>query len=143
MASEEEMLREFELIQGIVERQAENSFRIKGWTVTLVVVAIVFRTDDFQLFGAFIPLLGFWGLDAYFLRQEKIYRRLYDWVRKNRPNNDSRQFDLNASRFDDQVDRVPLTMLSPTLIAFYGTITVLLAVYSVIVFTTNGGQILG
>lgn len=143
MASEEEMLREFELIQGIIERQAENSFRIKGWTVTLVVVAIIFRTNDFQLFGAFIPLIGFWGLDAYFLRQEKMYRRLYSWVRENRPDNDSRQFDLDASRFDDQIDRVPTTMFSRTLLTFYGTITILLAVYSVVVFTTNGGQILG
>jgi hypothetical protein len=143
MEPEEAMFREFELIQDVIERQANNSFRIKGWTVTLVVVALIFRTNDFQLFGAFIPLIGFWGLDAYFLQQEKQYRMLYDWVRENRPENDDRRFDLDASRFEDCVRGVPGMMRSPTLLAFYGSIGVLLALYSIVVFSVNGGSVLG
>lgn len=141
--TDEAMLREFELIQEVIERQANNSFRIKGWTVTLVVVALIFRTNDFQLFGAFIPLIGFWGLDAYFLRQEKQYRLLYDWVRENRPETDDRRFDLDASRFESRVDGVFSTMASPTLLAFYGSIGVLLALYAYVVFQVNGGSVLG
>lgn len=139
----EDMHREFELIQDIIERQANNSFKIKGWTVTLVVVAIIFRTRDFQLFGAFIPLLGFWGLDACFLRQEKMYRKLYEWVRKNRPESDEHKFDLDASRFEDKVNSVARTMGSPTLLWFYAPIAILLILYSAVVFYMNGGQVLG
>lgn len=143
MSDEEDMIQEFELIQGIVDRQADNSFKIKGWTVALVVVATVFRSNDVQIFVAFIPLLGFWGLDAYFLRQEKMYRELYEWVRENRPETDSHRFDLDASRFEDEVPGIPSTMLSPTLRWFYGSIGVLLVLYSAIIFYMNGGQILG
>lgn len=141
--TDEETLRELELIQGVIERQANNSFRIKGWTVTLVVVALIFRTNDFQLFGAFIPLVVFWGLDAYFLQQERQYRMLYDWVRENRTDTDDRRFDLDASRFEDRVDDIQGMMLSRTLLAFYGSIGVLLAIYAVVVFSMNGGSVLG
>lgn len=141
--ADEATLRELELIQGVVERQANNSFRIKGWTVALVVVALVFRTNDFQLIGAFLPLLVFWGLDAYFLRQERQYRLLYDWVRENRPDSDDRRFGLDASSFEDSVDGVPRTMFSHTLLAFYGSIGVLLALYSVILISVNGVSGLG
>lgn len=141
--TDEPTLREFELIQEVVDRQANNSFRIKGWTVTLVVVALIFRTNDFQLFGAFLPLLVFWALDAYFLRQERLYRMLYDWVRVNRTKNDDHWFDLDASRFEDRVDGVPRTMFSHTLLAFYGSIGTLLALYSIVVFWVNGVSVLG
>lgn len=141
--NKEAMFKEFEFIQEIIERQAENSFRIKGWTVTLVVVAIVFRTSDFQLFGAFIPLIGFWGLDAYFLRQEKMYRRLYEWVRKNRPETEDRKFELDASRFKSDVDGIGKIMISPTMFWFYGSITLLLILYAAIIFSQNGGSIFG
>lgn len=143
MASKEEMFKEFDIIQEIIERQANNSFRIKGWTIALVVVALVFRNHDFQLLVAFIPLLGFWGLDAYFLCQEKRYRNLYDWVRENRLDTDKYLFDLDTSRISNQVDGTLRTMISPTLIGFYGSIGVLLILYTVIVVSMNGGIALG
>lgn len=143
MSEREDLLREFELIQRVIERQADNSFKIKGWTVTLIVVAIVFRTNDFQLIGAFVPLLAFWGLDAYFLRQEKMYRELYDWVRENRPENQDHSFDLDATRFEDEVEGLISTMRTPTLLWFYLPIAILLTLYTVFVFITNGGGVYG
>jgi hypothetical protein len=140
---DEATLRELELIQEVIERQANNSFRIKGWTVTLIVVALIFRTNDIQLFGAFLPLLVFWALDAYFLRQERQYRLLYDWVREIRPDTDEEQFNLDTSRFDNQVEGVSQTMVSNTLAAFYGSIGALLMLYSILSFTVNGGSLLG
>lgn len=143
MASKEDMFQEFKLIQNVIERQADNSFKIKGWTVTLVVVALIFRTEDFQVIAAFLPLIGFWGLDAYFLRQEKKYRKLYNWVRDNRPDDDSRLFDLDASRFEDEVASVSETMLTPSLLGFYGIIGVLLLIYTLAVIQFNGVSVLG
>ena len=61
------MLKEIEIIQDIIKRMAFNSFLIKGWTVTLVAVTLLLRGSKYQVFIAYIPLLVFWFLDAYFL----------------------------------------------------------------------------
>ncbi len=78
------MLKEVEIIQEIIKRMAFNSFLIKGWSVTLVVAALLLKGNQYQVLIAFIPLLVFWYLDAYFLWQERMYRKLYMWVVKNR-----------------------------------------------------------
>ena len=73
-----------EFIQGVVNRLAANSFQLKGWGVVLV-AAIFFllgRGGPLKLVAiAWIPVLFFWGLDGYFLRQERLFRALYDHVR--------------------------------------------------------------
>ncbi|MBW8004043.1 MAG: hypothetical protein FVQ80_18960 [Planctomycetes bacterium] len=75
----EYMLKEIEIIQDIIKRMAFNSLMIKGWAITLVVVSLLLKgTDKYQIWIAFIPLLVFWFLDAYFLWQERLYRELYD-----------------------------------------------------------------
>ncbi|WP_396611470.1 hypothetical protein ACH9L7_14875 [Haloferax sp. S1W] len=140
---EEHMYQEFEMIQNIIDRQASNSFKIKGWTVTLVVVALLFRTSNFQLFGAVLPLIGFWGLDAFYLRQECKYRELYNWVRLNRPDSREHLFDLDASRFDDEIKPFTRMMFSTTLVLFYGMIALLLIGFSIVTIQTNGGLTLG
>ena len=65
----EYMLKEVDIIQEIIRRMAFNSFMIKGWAITLVVVALLLKGTEYQVWIAFIPLLAFWFLDAYFLWQ--------------------------------------------------------------------------
>ena len=88
MATQEEvkefMLKEVDIIQEIIKRMAHNSFLIKGWTITLVVATLLLKGNKAQAFITFIPLIGLWYLDAYFLRQERLYRKLYSWVVANR-----------------------------------------------------------
>lgn len=143
MVSEESMLKELQMIQDIIERQADNSFKIKGWTVTLVVVALIFRTNNFQLLAVTVPLIGFWGLDAYYLRQEKKYRMLYKWAIENRPDNEKRLFDMDASRFDEQVAGTVEMMTTVSLLAFYGIIGILVILYAYVVISLNGGMLIG
>lgn len=73
-----------ELIQAVVTRLAGNSFTAKGWSITLIaaIVALSSRTSQpgFVIVGL-LPALCFWGLDAYYLRQERLFRKLYDAVR--------------------------------------------------------------
>ena len=70
----EYMLKEIDIIQDIIKRMAFNSFIIKGWTITLVVVSLLLKgTEKYQVWIAFIPLVVFWFLNAYFLRQERMY----------------------------------------------------------------------
>ena len=125
------MLKEIEIIQDIIKRMAFNSFMIKGWTITLVVVALLLKGADYQVWIAFIPLLVFWFLDAYFLWQERMYRGLYEWVINNRLNTDEYLFDMNACRFKDKVQSRFRIMFSITLGWFYGAIAILIVIYSV------------
>jgi type IV secretory pathway TrbL component len=58
---------EIKIIQDIIKRMAFNSFMIKGWAITLVIVTLLLRGNKYQVLIAFIPLLifGFWMLIFY------------------------------------------------------------------------------
>ena len=137
----EYMLKEIDIVQDIIKRMAFNSFMIKGWAITLVVVALLLKGAKHQVLIAFIPLLVFWFLDAYFLWQERMYRRLYDWVISNRLKTDEHLFDMNAYRFKDEVQSKCRIMFSITLGWFYGSIAILTVIYTVFLFLSqNGGN---
>jgi len=133
------MIKEIEIIQDIVKRMAFNSFMIKGWTVTLVAVTLLLRGSKYQVLIAFIPILVFWFLDAYFLWQERLYRRLYNWVIKNRMDTDEYLFDMNAYRFKNEEQSKLRIMFSITLGWFYGSIFILTLIYAIYVFLQKEG----
>ena len=136
----EYMLKEIDIVQDIIKRMAFNSFIIKGWAITLVVATLLLKGTELQVLIAFIPLLGFWVLDAYFLWQERMYRKLYDWVISNRLKTDEHLFDMNAYRFKDEVQSICRIMVSITLRWFYGPIAVLIIIYyAVILFNLPKG----
>jgi hypothetical protein len=73
-----------EMIQTIVTRMAGNSFLVKGWTVTIVAALVALAAKEAETrfaLVALLPTLSFWGSDAYYLRYERLFRRLYDDVR--------------------------------------------------------------
>ena len=125
------ILKEIEVIQGIIKRMAYNSLAIKTWTVILVVVALLTREAKVQTFAVFVPLIVLWFLDAYYLWQERMYRKLYNWVIRNRWNTDEYLFDMNAYRFRAEIQSPLRIMFSLTLGWFYGSIAVLVLVYCV------------
>lgn len=72
-----------EMIQGIINRMAGNSFALKGWAVTLIAGILVLAdkdTDKIYIFIAVVPVLFFWVLDSYYLLQERLFRALYKKV---------------------------------------------------------------
>jgi hypothetical protein len=111
---------------------------IKGWAITLVVVALLLKGAKYQVLIAFIPLLVFWFLDAYFLWQERMYRKLYNWVISNRLKTEEHLFDMNAYRFKDTIQSRFRIMFSITLGWFYCSIAVLVIIYGLILFTKGG-----
>lgn len=77
-------LKHLEFIQGIITRMANNSFMLKGWAVTLVAgIFALSSKDSDQLYSiiSIIPVIAFWGLDSYYLLQERLYRSLYNKVK--------------------------------------------------------------
>ena len=133
------MLKEIEIIQDIIKRMAFNSFMIKGWTITLVALTLLLKGSKYQVLIAFLPLVVFWFLDAYFLWQERLYRRLYEWVIQNRLQTDEYLFDMNAYRFKHKEQSILRIMFSITLGWFYGSIFILTLIYAIYVFLQKGG----
>jgi hypothetical protein len=62
----------------------------------------------------------FWGLDACFLRQERLLRGLYDQVRRRNPAVEP--FAMNAAAYAAGVPSWRRTLLAPTLAPFYGPV---------------------
>jgi len=133
----EYMLKEIDIIQDIIKRMAFNSFMIKGWAITLVVITLLLKGTGHQIWIAFIPLLVFWFLDAYFLCQERMYRKLYEWVINNRLRTEEYLFDMNAYRFKEKVQPIARIMFSITLGWFYGCIAILIIIYALVVLITK------
>lgn len=126
MGDDDLQTKDLEFIQSIIDRLANNSFKIKGWSITLIVVVLLFRTRDLHLLVAFIPLFGFWILDAYYLKLERRYRSMYEDARTG--NQDRDQFEMDASEYS--VDSIPELMKSKSLVLFHGVIFILLLIYS-------------
>jgi hypothetical protein len=117
--------KEIDLIQGCINRMANNSFLLKGWLISIVAVVLALseKFPNLLLLGIIliIPLLSFWYLDAFFLRAEKMYREMYKWVLENRRlKNKEFEYDLNPKRFENKVDSLLKIMFSKTLRTFYG-----------------------
>ena len=62
-----------------------NSFQLKTWTMTLVAAIFALSSKDANkqaLVFVFIPTIGFWLLDSFYLQKEREYRILYENVTK-------------------------------------------------------------
>ena len=111
-----------QMIQAVVTRMAGNSFLVKGWSVTLVAALFALAAaggNRFFVYVAYLPAVMFWALDAYFLRQERLFRRLYDQVRK--AGDENVDFTMNIHPFN--VGTTWSVAWSRTLSLFHGTLT--------------------
>ena len=128
-------LKHLELIQGVINRFAGNSFYMKGWTVVLLsaLLVLVVREDqgDLSLLGL-LPVLVFWGIDAYFLWQERLFRALYDRVRLVDAAEIDFSMDVGVVRADPRLTWIR-ALVSRTLIPFYGALTVAVIIAWVVV----------
>ena len=118
-----------EFIQGVINRLATASFRLKGWAVVLVTALSVLMREELGGLApiALVPVLIFWGLDGYFLWQERLFRALYDHVRVLQEG--SVDFSMNVSAFRNGWKQTWIgSILSITLIMFYGALIVAIAV---------------
>ena len=90
----EELFKEIDLIQGCINRMANNSFLIKGWALSVFAGATAFTQGEnlsnlvLLVFTTIIPFICFWVLDAYYLKIERKYRAMCDERIIKRNNND-------------------------------------------------------
>lgn len=118
-------LKHLEMIQAVITRMAANSFLIKGWSLTLLAALLTLAIKEDArnlLWAALIPILGFWSLDGFFLRQERLYRKLWDKIRKETPQTEPTNFDMNASVYAKDVASPLGVIMSRTLLGFHGAL---------------------
>lgn len=111
-----------ELIQNVISRMATNSFMLKGWAVTLVAGIFVLAgkdTDKLYFLVAYIPVIVFWGLDTYYLLQERLYRSLYDKVRQIDENNIDFSLKATPEEFNSCKNSFFSCLFSKTELCFY------------------------
>lgn len=121
-------------IQNVIARMGSNSFLLKGWSVTLVAAIFALSAKDADqrfVLLAYFPVFIFWILDAFFLHQEKLFRKLYEKVAADVFSSD--QFTMDTRSVAGEVDSMWCVMISKTLAPFHGLLIgiVLFAIFGI------------
>lgn len=116
-----------QLIQSIINRMASNSFLLKGWCMTLLTALMAWGIDKNAniWIASILPLLGFWYLDAFFLKTERAYRSLYN--KAILKDETIPLFSLNPMYSGEQ-HTIWQSFFSQTLSVFYGGLIVLIII---------------
>ncbi len=112
MNGTEKVIKHLELIQVVINRMGLNSFLLKGGSIVFVITSQVtyvslfffaLKKDSVVPEEAFyvlilnagmliVLILGFWILDGFFLRKERLFQYHYDAIRKQ----DDTDFNMNV-----------------------------------------------
>lgn len=125
MKFDDQRIKHLELIQAVINRLSTNSFLLKGWTVVIVTALLSFSISEGSTTLAvftLLPLLVFWGLDGFFLWEERKYRAHYERVRigVDQPVD----FSMKASDLPDIAGSWSRSVFSKTLVPFHGIILI-------------------
>lgn len=95
-----ERIKHLEFIQAVITRQAANSFTIRGWSLTVSAAIYAYTAANLNCWLALVSLLpgvAFGWIDAYYLRQERLFRELYQDAIK--PDTEVPMFSMDTSRY--------------------------------------------
>lgn len=111
-----------EFIQNIISRMASNLFFLRGWTITLIgaLLALFSKSNNssYIIYFLIIIILVFWILDGYFLSKERLFRDLYNHVRKLKE--EEIDFSMDTREYQKlKKNTLIYAMFSDTLLVFY------------------------
>lgn len=118
-----EKIAHLNMIQDVLTRMANYSMLMKVFSLVITLGLIITSSNTVSnayLFLAYLPCAALWTLDGFFLWQERMYRKLYQAVSKT-PNSDI-NFDMNATKFINEIDEWFSTSFSKTLCLFHGVL---------------------
>jgi len=137
VTTDELRLKHLDDIGAVIGRLSHHSFIIRGWSVTLVSVllAIIGQAPRMQplILVALVPTLIFWGLDAYYLRRERLFRQLYTAVGRLLADTGSPHvelFDMNADRRRHETASFVRTLFTTHVLAIPLMLVVLIMMYA-------------
>jgi len=119
-------IKHLEFIQAIISRMNSNSFLLKGWCIGIVSAVFALAAKDANVkfcLISYFAILMFWLIDGYYLSQERKYRALYDHVASLV--GDDTDFSLDSSGCKNGNVDWPSSLLSSTLLLFYGVMAIL------------------
>lgn len=94
-------IKHLEMIQGVISRMSSNSFKLKGWAITVLSALYAYYISHSScsiLIIIFIVTLLFGVLDTYYLYLEKGFVDLYNEVRLEQKQ--STDFRIGPRKFD-------------------------------------------
>ena len=119
MNGTEKVVEHLKLTQAIINRLANNCVLVKGWSMTIILAAMVLITKHEIQCPYFVPVLliiPVWILDGYFLWQERLFRKVYGEVRVQ----SDTDFEMNPMKHRKKSKCSWLSAIfSPTLFIFY------------------------
>lgn len=136
----EKLHKEIDLIQACISRMADNCFRLKEYYISLLAVVLtVLISQEFDVITICMFLLGitvvFWGLDAFCLKMETLFRWKYEWVILKRKLGEKQYlYDLNPHNKNMWLDsekkeeRLIFFVFNRTLLPLYGIVTAVSAI---------------
>jgi hypothetical protein len=160
----EDKRKHLEFIQGIINRHNSNSFLIKGWTITVAAALYALAgtiNEPFLVLLALVPIFMFWGLDAFYLSNERCFVDLYNSVAKgsyNLPNQEVYKedfiensstnetgsiadFNMNFKKFEIWKDNSWWTVIkSKTILSFYLSLLIVTIIISILFYIFNNGK---
>lgn len=112
-----------DFIHQTITRMASNSFLIKGWSVMLTasLLAVGATVNRNVALVAILPIMVFWGLDAYYLRHERLFRALYDHVAHGGAEPPCEAFGMSTAAFRSMAPGWPATLFAPTVFWIHAT----------------------
>lgn len=129
MEAKKILIDELKMIEDIIKRMADNSFKLKNWCLTVIVVTMLFKQEINNLIPM-IPLFGFWFLDSYYLYIEREFRDLYN-IKARQFNNNTNLEQSIQSHFIFKINgnftlkKLIVVGFSKTILYFYGMILIL------------------
>ena len=102
MNTPEDRRKHLEFIQAIIARQASHAFAIKGWSLTIAAALYAYTIANLSVglaVGACLIMVPFAYLDAFYLRQERLFRELYRDAYQ--PDSTVTVYDMDTRRYLD------------------------------------------
>ena len=130
-------IKHLEMIESVIERMGQNSFALKGWTMTLVVAICAFSaagTERKFALVAIAPIIAFWFLDSFYLQKERKYRELY----KNVTAHKAEPFNMDISNITGNKTAFIKCLFSVTEWLFY--LVFIIAIIAVFIWLMFGQQ---
>lgn len=133
----ENKIKYLEFIQMIISRLNQNSFQIKGWMITIVsgLLALAANSNNrFYILIAILPVCAFWGLDAFYLQEERKFRGLYSDVAKmDYTDIKISNFDLSIAEYNAGNYSYKASLFSKSIMWMYLIINVVLIIIFVVI----------
>lgn len=132
--------KELDLIQGCINRMANNSFLIKGWCITLVLGLITFTStlpnQNLFLTGC-IAIIVCWLSDSYFLRIERLYRKKYKWVISEESKKEKRLYKYDLNPYNKKMHLKSCDLKISIIEVFFSITLLVFYLISLILLTLN------